>query len=133
MAPAMALSRDRMARLPNLAVALGRQSVYHEGKPGRARRASTPELPMAALARLLLILFVVLSVVYVSLSFYSRAIRRDKLEEEWDEEIRSGDREAFIREGLEEYDGSLRRKLILGVYIVPIVLIGIIIYFTNYN
>ncbi|NDR56907.1 hypothetical protein FPS10_10795 [Pseudoruegeria sp. M32A2M] len=88
---------------------------------------------MAALARLLLILFVVLSVVYVSLSFYSRAIRRDKLEEEWDEEIRSGDREAFIREGLEEYDGSLRRKLILGVYIVPIVLIGIIIYFTNYN
>ena len=88
---------------------------------------------MAALARLLLILFVVLSVVYVSLSLYSRAIRRDKLEEEWDEEIRTGDREAFIREGLEEYDHSLRRKLILGVYVVPILLIGTIIYFTNYN
>lgn len=88
---------------------------------------------MAALARLLLILFAVLTVVYVSLSFYSRAMRRDKLEAEWDEEIGVGDREAFVREGLEEYDGSLRRKLILGVYIIPILVIGTIIYFTNYS
>lgn len=88
---------------------------------------------MAALARLLLILFVVQSVVYVSLSLYSRSVRRAKLEAEWDDEMRTGDREAFIRKGLEEYDGSLRRKLILGVYIIPILLIGIIIYFTNYN
>ncbi|RYH09106.1 hypothetical protein [Tropicimonas sp. IMCC6043] len=88
---------------------------------------------MAALARLLLILFVVLSVIYVSLSLYSRAERRDKLEREWDEEIGEGDRDAFIREGLEEYDHSLRRKLILGVYVVPILLIGTIIYLTNFN
>lgn len=88
---------------------------------------------MAALARLLLILFVVLTVIYVSLSLWSRAVRRDKLEQEWDDEIGTGDRETFVREGLEDYDGSLRRKLILGVYVVPILLIGIIIYFTNYN
>ncbi len=88
---------------------------------------------MFALARLLMILLVVLSVIYVSLSLYSRAMRRDKLEREWDEEIGTGDREDFIRKGLVEYDGSLRRKLILGVYVVPIILIGTIIYFTNYN
>lgn len=88
---------------------------------------------MAALARLLLILFVVLTVIYVSLSLYSRSERRDKLEREWDEEIGEGDREAFIREGLQEYDRSLRRKLILGVYVVPILLIGTIIYLTNFN
>ncbi|SNS19692.1 hypothetical protein [Tropicimonas sediminicola] len=88
---------------------------------------------MAALAKLLLILFVALSVVYVSLSLYSRSVRREKLEREWDEEIGEGDREAFVRDGLEAYDSSLRRKLILGVYIVPILLIGTIIYFTNYR
>ncbi|WP_068109419.1 hypothetical protein [Tropicimonas marinistellae] len=88
---------------------------------------------MFALARLVLILFVVLTIVYVSLSLYSRAVRRDKLEAEWDEEGQSGDREAFVRDGLEDYDQSLRRKLILGVYVVPILLIGTIIYFTNYN
>ena len=88
---------------------------------------------MAALARLLLILFVVQTVSYVSLSLYSRAVRRDKLEAEWDEEIGEGDREAFVREGLEDYDHSLRRKLILGVYVIPIALIGTIIYFTNYR
>ncbi|SHH56344.1 hypothetical protein [Marivita hallyeonensis] len=88
---------------------------------------------MFALGRLLVIGFLVLSVVYICLSLYSRAVRRDKLEAEWDEEIREGDREAFVQAGLKEYDGSLRRKLILGVYIVPLTLMSLIIYFTNFH
>ena len=87
---------------------------------------------MFALGRLLVIGFLVLSVVYICLSLYSRAVRRDKLEKEWDEEIQQGDRETFVQAGLREYDGSLRRKLILGVYIVPLVVISVIIYFTNF-
>ena len=82
--------------------------------------------------RLFFILFIVLSVVYISLSFYSRAVRRGKLKEEWDENQGPGDRDSFIREGLEDYDGSLRRKLILGVYIVPFSLVALLIYVTNY-
>ncbi|MFA8384774.1 MAG: hypothetical protein ACEPO2_04075 [Pelagibaca sp.] len=87
---------------------------------------------MLALGRLLVVGFLVLSVVYICLSLYSRAVRRDKLEQEWDEEIREGDRETFVKDGLREYDGSLRRKLILGVYIVPMTVISAIIYFTNF-
>jgi Ca2+/Na+ antiporter len=87
---------------------------------------------MFALGRLLVIGFLVLSVVYICLSLYSRSVRRDKLEKEWDEEIQQGDRETFVQAGLRDYDGSLRRKLILGVYIVPLTLISIIIYFTNF-
>ena len=87
---------------------------------------------MLALGRLLVIGFLALSVVYICLSLYSRAVRKDKLEAEWDEEIREGDRETFVEGGLREYDGSLRRKLILGVYIVPMVVISAIIYFTNF-
>ncbi|TCP44377.1 hypothetical protein [Rhodovulum marinum] len=88
---------------------------------------------MIALLRFLLLGIVVLTVVYVCVSFYSRAVRREKLEREWDEDIREGDRDAFIREGLEEYDGSLRRKLILGVYVIPMIVVATIIYIVNYT
>ena len=76
--------------------------------------------------------FVVLTVIYISLSFYSRAVRRGKLEAEWDEEGMSGDKDAWVEEGLRDYDGSLRRKLILGVYIVPVTLVMLLIYFVNF-
>ncbi|MGH1576622.1 hypothetical protein [Planktotalea sp.] len=87
---------------------------------------------MLALARLLVFGFLILSVIYVCLSFYSRAVRRGKLEKEWDEEVKTGDRDAFVKEGLEDYDDSLRRKLILGVYVIPICIISFIIYATNF-
>ncbi|MBV2359575.1 hypothetical protein KUH32_07305 [Thalassococcus sp. CAU 1522] len=88
---------------------------------------------MLALARLLVIGFVVLTVIYVSLSLYSRAVRRAKLESRWHDEGREGEMEEFVREGLKDYDQSLRRKLILGVYIVPTGLILLILYLTNFT
>jgi len=86
---------------------------------------------MFALLRLLVVGFVVLSIVYVCLSLWSRMVRRRKLNTEW-EETREGDRDAFVEAGLEDYDSSLRRKLILGVYVVPAVLVTLIIYLTNF-
>lgn len=88
---------------------------------------------MFALARLAVVGFVVLTIVYVCLSWYSRSVRRDKLEAEWDEEGMTGDREAFVDEGLREYDGSLRRKLIWGVYIIPVTAVITLIYFMNFH
>lgn len=66
---------------------------------------------MAALARLLLILFAVLTVIYVSLSLYSRSVRREKLEREWDELHEEDGPESFTRAGLEDYDDSLFGRL----------------------
>ncbi len=88
---------------------------------------------MFALARLLLIGLVVLTVIYVILSIWSRRVRRGKLNAQWDEEGREGDRDAFVEHGLDEYDGSLRRKLILGVYVVPLCIVVAIIYLTNFH
>lgn len=87
---------------------------------------------MAALARLLVVGFVVLTVIYVCLSLYSRAVRRDKLEQWWEDEGRPGDRETYVAEGLRDYDRSLRRKLILGVYLFPCLAVGTIIYLVNF-
>lgn len=87
---------------------------------------------MIGFLRLLVMLFVALTVVYVCLSLYSRAVRRGKLEDKWENGKHLVDRETFIRRGLERYDWSVRRKLLLGVYLVPMVVIGAIIYLTNF-
>ena len=86
-----------------------------------------------ALGRLMVIGFVVLTVIYFCLALYSRAVRKDKLEKQWLEEGSVGDQEAFVDAGLEEYEGSLRRKLRWGVYIVPVTLVIVIVYLTNYS
>ena len=85
------------------------------------------------LIRLFIMAFVVMLAVYFILSAWSRTVRRDKLGAEWDAEIKTGDREAFIEEGLEDYDGSLRRKLIFGVFVVPYLVIGVLVYLVNFQ
>ncbi|WP_209507220.1 hypothetical protein [Ruegeria sp. HKCCSP335] len=87
---------------------------------------------MFGLLRLLLILLVIQTIAYVALSFYSRGIRRRKLESWWDEKGKTGNKDAFVERGLHVYDNSFRRKLILGVYVVPWVAIGALIYIVNY-
>jgi len=80
------------------------------------------------IARLLVGGFLVLTVVYWVVALYSRSVRREKLEKHWDTEIGTGDRDAYIRQGMEDYRGSLRRKLIWGVYIVPMVVLVVLLY-----
>ena len=88
---------------------------------------------MVAFARLAIFGFIALTIIYFCLSIYSRAVRKGKLEEWWEEEGQPGDREEYIAAGLREYEGSLRRKLIWGGYVVPIMAIAAIIYFTNFH
>jgi hypothetical protein len=91
---------------------------------------------MFALLRLIGVGFVVLTIIYIALSLYSRSVRKGKLRAEWREQALAGvaeqSEEAFVDIGMIEYDNSLRRKLILGVYVVPTVLVGAIIYLTNF-
>ncbi|MEP4198478.1 MAG: hypothetical protein ABJL99_22895 [Aliishimia sp.] len=91
---------------------------------------------MFAFARLVVVGFVVLTVVYICLSFYSRSVRRGKLRDEWNEGSLAGnppgDYDTFMEQGMNEYDNSLRKKLIWGVYVVPTALIALIIYLTNF-
>ena len=88
---------------------------------------------VVALARLIIVCFIVLTVIYLSLSLYSRSVRRTKLRQKWEEDIRRGDRDAYVRRGLKIYDRSLRRKLLWGVYIVPVVTIAVVIYLVNFH
>lgn len=87
---------------------------------------------MGGLIRLVLFGFIILTVIYVVLSFTARRAERRRLEQEWELEGLPGDKESHVRAGLAAYDGSLRRKLILGVYVVPLVVVGTIVYVVNY-
>ena len=87
---------------------------------------------MFALLRFAIPLLIVLTVIYVALSLYSRSVRRSKLEAYWEEQGLTGDCDAFVELGLKEYDGSLKRKLIWGVYIVPVTVVGVLVYVMNY-
>jgi hypothetical protein len=88
---------------------------------------------MLALARLIIVGFVVLSILYVIISVWSRLTRRRKLIRAWEAEGKPGDRDEYLRQGLEDYDDSFRPKLILLVYIVPVVVVALIIYLTNFH
>ncbi len=88
---------------------------------------------MFALVRLMVVGFIVLTVIYVCLSFYARAVRKGQLQQEWYEGPQEQPLEAFLEEGMEEYDSSLRRKLILSVYVIPVILVSVIIYLTNFS
>ncbi|MEQ6249314.1 hypothetical protein ABMC89_10530 [Sulfitobacter sp. HNIBRBA3233] len=88
---------------------------------------------MFALARLVVVGFIVLTVIYVCLSLYSRSVRKGKLRAEWYEGPQDVPLEQYLEEGLEDYDQSLRRKLILSVYVIPVILVSVIIYLTNFS
>ena len=81
--------------------------------------------------------FIGLTVIYWSISLFSRSVRKERLENEFDAEHpdggASGARDAFIADGLKAYDASIRPELIGLVYIVPTVVVAAIAYTINAN
>lgn len=85
-----------------------------------------------AFVRLVVGGFLILCVLYVCIMFYSRSVRREKLEGWWAEApVEGKTREEYIAEGMAKYESGLRKKLILLVFVIPPVVVGTIIYFIN--
>jgi Ca2+/Na+ antiporter len=88
---------------------------------------------MIGILRLVVFGFIALSVVYLLVTLYARSVRKEELEKEFDAGGIEGSREAFIAAGLAEYKNSLRRKLLLLVYVVPMCVVALTIYLVNYQ
>ncbi|GAB4384460.1 hypothetical protein [Albidovulum sp.] len=90
---------------------------------------------MIAFLRLAVFGVIAMTVVYFTLSIYARSVERERLEKEWDEKHRMGvepiPRDAYVEAGMRAYEGSLRRKLIWLVYVVPTLAVLLLIYLTN--
>ena len=87
---------------------------------------------MLAPLRLLFFMLIVQTVVYVLISVYSRAVRKSKLKRHWKKKGLTIDRGTYVQRGLKKYDGSIRRKLILLVYTIPLGAIALLVYVMNF-
>lgn len=88
--------------------------------------------------RLAFFMYVGLTVIYFVTGIYSRSVRREKLEKEWDtdparEGLLSDDRTAFIESGMKDYDTGLKKKLLWLIYIVPTIGFLATIYVINWT
>lgn len=88
---------------------------------------------MIAILRFVAFGFVILSVVYVLVSIYSRSVRREWLEKKYDAGGIDEDRDAYIEAGLKAYQHGLRHRLIWLVYIIPAIVISVTVYLVNYQ
>lgn len=88
--------------------------------------------------RLAFFMYVGLTIIYFVTSIYSRSVRREKLEKEWDtdparEGVPQGERTAFIESGMQAYDKGLKKRLLWLIYIVPTIGFLTTIYFVNWH
>lgn len=81
--------------------------------------------------------FIGLSVIYLSVSLYSRSVRKERLEKMFDADNPDGGdagaRDAFVVGGIKAYNNSIRPKLIGLVYVVPTLVVAAIVYTINAN
>ncbi|NIY79773.1 MAG: hypothetical protein HWE33_13440 [Rhodobacteraceae bacterium] len=87
---------------------------------------------MLGFLRFLIIGFVVMTLFYGLLSIYVRSLTRERLEEDWEKEGSIGERDAYVEEGIKAYERSFRPKLLLLVYILPLIVFAAIFYVTNF-
>lgn len=92
---------------------------------------------MFGIIRNIVIIFILLSVAYAILSFTARVKQRAQLEAEYksQSELRqiTEDKEVFIARGMKRYGRSYKPKLILGVYVIPGLVMGFLIYLAQYT
>ena len=77
--------------------------------------------------------FIAMTIAYFLVSIYSRSVRREKLEKRFDAGGIEGDRDAYIEEGMAEYEGGLRKRLIWLVYVIPTLAVVVILYVLNFQ
>lgn len=87
--------------------------------------------------RLIVFGFVGLSILYLMISIYSRSVRKERLEKEFDaahpENTDEDARDAYVAAGILAYNNSIRPKLIGLVYVIPTIAISVIVYVINTN
>jgi hypothetical protein len=87
--------------------------------------------------RLAFLFYLGLTVVYVLTAIYSRSVRREKLEKEWDSEpanegLNQTARTEFIETGMVAYRVGLKKRLLWLIYIIPTIAAAATVYFVNW-
>ncbi|CTQ33655.1 hypothetical protein [Jannaschia rubra] len=84
-----------------------------------------------ALLKLTIPVLAGLTVIYWCLTMWFRAGERQRLEARWERDRPPLPQHTYVRNGIRDYDAGLRRRLVLGVYVVPIACLAVLIYAIN--
>lgn len=80
----------------------------------------------------LVLLFVILTIVYIALSWYTRWNRGRELRSAFDATNETSvSRDQYVANGLAQYQRSIRRRLILGVYLLPMAIVVALLIIAN--
>ncbi|HID67893.1 MAG TPA: hypothetical protein EYP31_06475 [Roseibacterium sp.] len=86
---------------------------------------------MLGLGRVAIVMMVGLSVVYICMFFYLRSGARMRLEEDWVNQGRPGEREAWVEQRIAPVASRIRLWLVLGVYVIPVIGLTAFVWLSN--
>lgn len=82
--------------------------------------------------RVVVVVFALLAIIYLWLARRQHRRERRRLNKEFDAGGIEGTRDEYVARGMEAFEHSLRHRLILGVFILPLIAIGVIVYVMNF-
>ncbi len=77
------------------------------------------------------ILFLLLTVIYGILTFTNRSKAKDRIKADYANSGTALTEKEYVDVGMGKYNRSLRAKLLLGVYLFPFAVFGLLIYFAH--
>lgn len=82
--------------------------------------------------------FIGLTLVYVLVGIYARSLQREALERDWDsnpanEDALPSDRKTFVENGMGDYEKGLKKRLLLLIYVLPVVAVIATAYAINWS
>jgi len=77
------------------------------------------------------ILFLALTVVYGVLTLTNRSKEKDRLKAAHAASDKALTEKDYLQQGMARYNKSLKAKLLLGVYLFPLAVFGILVYFAH--
>ena len=77
------------------------------------------------------ILFLVLTLIYGILTLTNRSKEKDRLRAAYAGTDKSHTEKEYLEQGMVRYNKSLKAKLLLGVYLFPLAVFGILVYFAH--
>jgi len=83
--------------------------------------------------RNIVFIVLILSVIYILLSTSGRLRQRKRLNSQYNASKSDTNKDEFITNGMVKYDRSMRPKLFLFVFIIPIIIIGTLIFLAQYS
>ena len=86
---------------------------------------------MMGIIRYAILLFLFLTLIYAILTLINRGKQKDQLKEDYVKSEQTLSLDEFIDQGMAKYNRSLKAKLLLGVYLFPLIVFGILIYFAH--